>query len=464
MKSKIFKLILSLAVISMLITACGGAAATTAAPAPAATEAATAAPVATEAPTAAPLPPIKVGVSLPITGAKSGPGTAAQKGYELWVDVVNQAGGLLGRQVELVLYDNASNPDTAVADYEKLITQDKVDLVVGPFSSLLVIPTSEVAAKYGYAFPEPAGGAPHVFDRGLTNIFFCQPAKGDTQGIPFVDYLKTLPADQQPKTYAVVTQDDPFALGVVDLMVPALDAAGYKQVFYEKYGADTTDFSSIAAKVADLNPDLLVGGTMEKDTYAQINAYVQAGYQPKGAFFTTGPSLPVEFKQAVGSATEGVFSAISWFEDSTTPTNPEFVAAYHVKFGAEPIAEDSANAFTVGQVLQQAVEGTQGVDNAKLIEFMHASTFTTVVGPLKFDALGQPNGSFMTLQWLGDTYKIVAPDFAKQTDAVWPKPNWLSDSKRSILVSGGGVCRLPQINIITRPLCRYRLHIFSYKR
>jgi len=195
-------------------------------------------------------------------------------------------------------------------------------------------------------------------------------------------------------------------------------------VMNEKYPPDTKDFSSIAAKVADQDPDLIIGGTQFEDSVGQIKAYQQAGYQPRGAFFTTGPSLPKEFKEALGSATEGVFSAISWFESSTTETNPEFVKAYHDKYGAEPIAEDSANAFTVGQVLQQAVENTQSVDNAKLITEMHAGTFKTVVGPLSFTELGQPKGSFMALQWQGDSYVIVAPDYARQKEPVWPKPSW----------------------------------------
>ncbi len=426
MKSKFWSLIISLALISLLAVACGPAAT----PVPLAVTQPPAqppAPAATEAPTAVPpaaAAPIKIGASLPLTGDFSDPGTAAKKGYELWVDMVNKAGGLLGRQVELTVYDNASNPDTAVADYEKLITQDKVDLVVGPFSSKLVIPTSEVANKYGYAFPEPAGGAPDVFNRGLKNIFFCQPASSNTQGVPFVNYILSLPEATRPKTFAVITQDDPFTLGVVTAMEPLLTAGGLTEVLNEKYAPDTKDFSSLAAKVADKNPDLILGGTMFDDSVGQIKAYIQAGYQPKGAFFTTGPSMPVEFNQSLGPATEGIFSAMSWFEASTTPTNPEFVAAYHAMYGSEAIAEDSANAFTVGQVLQQAIENTQSVDNAKLIADMHSATYKTVVGPLSFDELGQPKGSFMVLQWQGGTYKIVAPDYAKQVDAVWPKPNW----------------------------------------
>jgi len=383
-------------------------------------------PATTAAPTTAPTqpPPIKIGASLPLTGDFSEPGTAAKLGYELWVEQVNNAGGLLGRQVEFTLYDNASDPDTAVADYERLITEDKVDLVVGPFSSRLVIPTSEVAAKYGYAFPEPAGGAPGVFDRGLTNIFFAQPAPGAEQAIPFADYILSLPEDTRPKTFAVVSADDPFNLGVVENAEKLLTEGGLTSALKEVYPPDTKDFSSIAAKVADLDPDLILGGTIFEDSVGQIKAYIEAGYQPRGAFFTTGPSLPKEFREALANATEGIFSAISWYEASTTETNPEFVAAFHAKFGADPIAEDSANAYTVGQILQQAVENTQSIDNAKLIEEMHRATFTTVVGPLSFDEVGKPKGSFMILQWRGDGYLIVAPDFAKQADPVWPKPEW----------------------------------------
>ena len=420
MKSKVWKLILSIVMVSVLLVACGSPATEVPAPQPAATEA-----PATEAPaTEAPLPAIKIGASLPLTGDFSEPGSAAKLGYELWVEEVNNAGGLLGRQVEFVLYDNASDPDTAVADYERLITEDKVDLVVGPFSSRLVIPTSEVAAKYGYAFPEPAGGAPGVFDRGLTNIFFCQPAPGADQAIPFADYILSLPEDVRPKTFAVVSADDPFNLGVVEAAEKLLADGGLTSVLKEVYPADTKDFSSIAAKVADLDPDLILGGTIFEDSVGQIQAYIQAGYQPRGAFFTTGPSLPKEFDEALGTSTEGVFSAISWYEESTTETNPEFVAAFHDKYGTDPIAEDSANAFTVGQVLQQAIENTQSVDNAKLIEEMHSATFTTVVGPLKFDEVGKPQGSFMILQWLGGKMTIVYPDFAEQAKPVWPKPQW----------------------------------------
>lgn len=371
--------------------------------------------------------PTRIGASLPLTGRFSEPGTAAKQGYEVWARLVNEKGGLLGRPVQLIIVNNASDQRTAVADYEKLITVDKVDLVVGPFSSFLVIPTSEVAARYGYAFVEPAGGSPGVFNRGLRNIFFAQPAPGDRQADPFAKFVLSLPDNLRPKTYAIVSQDDPFTLGVMARLRSLLSEYGkIRLVLNEVYAPDTTDFSAIATKVAALNPDLIVGGTVLEDSIGQIRAYREAGYQPRGAFFTTGPSLPGPFREALGSATEGIFAGMSWYPGSRDYQNAEFVTTFIKMFGGGPddIAEDAANAFTVGQVLQQAVEKISSLDNKQLIEELHRGTYKTVVGPLSFDAAGRPKGGFMLLQWRGNRFFIVAPGNRAEAKPDWPKPRW----------------------------------------
>jgi branched-chain amino acid transport system substrate-binding protein len=431
MKKSLFRLSLILLILSLVLVACGGDEAEEDTPAaPAATQPPAVAP--TAAPTEAPVEPepegepIVIGASLPLTARFSEPGTAARQGYEVWAEIVNESGGLLGRPVELIIYDNASDQDTAVADYEKLITVDEVDLVVGPFSSFLVIPSSEVAARYGYAFVEPAGGAPDVFNRGLDNIFFAQPAPGNEQAIPYAEYILGLPEADRPQTFAVVSGDDPFALSVVENARDLLVEGGVELVFEEVYPVDLTDFSAIAIQLADLDPDLIVGGTALEDSVNQIRAYQDAGYQPRGAFFTTGPSVSVPFKEALGDATEGVMAAISWFPEANEYQNAEMGAKYVEMFGGQisDIAEDTANAFTVGQVLQQAVENIQSIDNAALLEDLHSSTFETVVGPLSFDDVGRPQGAFMLLQWQGDRYVIVGPAGREQADPVWPKPEW----------------------------------------
>jgi len=120
--------------------------------------------------------PIKIGISLSLSGDFSDSGKAAQRGYKLWANTVNKHSGVLGRKVQLVIRDDTSSPTQAQTNYQTFITKDKVDLVFGPFSTLLSAPSAVIANRYGYAFIEPAGGGPAVFDEKLHNVFFTQPA------------------------------------------------------------------------------------------------------------------------------------------------------------------------------------------------------------------------------------------------------------------------------------------------
>src|SRR5438874_5408445 len=133
--------------------------------------------------------PLKIGISLSQSGDFSDPGKAVKRGYELWASYVNGHGGVLGRKVQLKIVDDASSPDQAVSNYQTLITRDHVDLVFGPFSTLLTAPSARVAYRYGYAFVEPAGGGPAVFQQKLPNVFFAQPAPVNNCGDPFVHFL-----------------------------------------------------------------------------------------------------------------------------------------------------------------------------------------------------------------------------------------------------------------------------------
>src|SRR6195256_1891060 len=108
--------------------------------------------------------PLKIGISLSLSGDFSDPGKFAQQGYKLWANEVNAKGGVLGRKVQLIIQDDASSPTQAATNYQNFITKNKGVLVCGPFSGLLSAPPAAVAPRYGYAFIEPAGGGPAVFD------------------------------------------------------------------------------------------------------------------------------------------------------------------------------------------------------------------------------------------------------------------------------------------------------------
>lgn len=433
-----------LATTAILVGACSGSTAATSAP-PAATPvpSAAASTAATPVPSAAAsaasvapsaacgLPPcdkpIVIGVSQALTGDKADPGSAIEQGYEVWAKEVNDAGGLLGRKVVLKVYDNQSLAETAVSQMERLATVDKVDLMFGPFSSVLTGPTSAVAAKYNYAYIEGAGGSPSVFSRNFTNIFFVQPATADHQADPFVQYILSLPAAQRPTSAAYPQQDDPFVSATEDGAQATLEAAGIKTVYKQVYPPTQTDFSSIAAAVKASGADIVLGGTIGNDSMSQVQAYASINYQPKAVYMTSGPSTVGPFKQALGSKVNGIFTGDGWVQTSKAPGNDKFVAEFQAMFPkVTDIGTESAEGYSVGEVLQAAVLGTQSIDNAKIIAWLHANKVQTIQGLIGWDSIGRPTGSFLLEQYQNDQLLVVAPanDPNKNGDPVYPKPNW----------------------------------------
>jgi branched-chain amino acid transport system substrate-binding protein len=370
--------------------------------------------------------PIVVGISLPLTGDFSQPGTEAKRGYEIWRDMVNAQGGVLGRKVELKIMDDASSQDTVVADYTKLITDDKVDLLLGTFSSLLNYPASAVAEKYGMVFVEPAGGAPNMFNRGFKKLFFAQQATAPHQADVFVNWIKSLPAGERPRTAAYPTQDDPFTRPVIESMQKQLEGIGVQTAYATVYPADTANFQTIASAVAAKAPDLVAQGAVFEDGVGLVRALKQVNFSPKMMFQTSAPSNAGQYSDGVGIGnTQGVFYTVSWNEQAKTPLNPEFVAAYGKAYEGKTPAEDAADAFAAAQVLQAAVEAVKKIDQDAIADWLHKNTVTTILGPLAWEATGEPKGEFLLAQWQDGKVQIVAPKNAATTDRIVnPKPGW----------------------------------------
>ena len=371
--------------------------------------------------------PLTIGVSLSLTGDFSDSGKAAQRGYELWVGETNKAGGVLGRKVALTIVDDASSPDQVVTNYTNLITQNKVDIVMGPFSSLLTVPASRVANRYHYSFIEPAGGGPAVFAQKLPNLFFVQPAPTTEGGNVFADYILSLPAKKRPKTAAYAKLDDPFAAPIAENIQKRFEAAGIKTVYDQTYPAETADMTPIVAGIAAAKPDVVVGGTQEGDAFAQMKAMIQQKFNPKWLFEANGANSPGDFPAAVGTTnTEGVFSSADWYADSTVAGSTAFIAAYLTKYGGtvQQIDPTSAEAYSAGMLLQEVAKKTGKVDNATIIKTLHTGTWPTLVGNLSWDQYGAPKGAYLLIQWIDGTLTTVYPHSKAQKSPVAPKPNW----------------------------------------
>src|SRR5260370_11499813 len=258
--------------------------------------------------------PLVIGASVSLTGEFAASGLAVERGYQLWADTVNAHGGLLGRKVQIKIVDDVSSPSQVLTNYQNLINQSNVDLVFGPFSSLLTVPASQGAKRYGYAFLEPAGGGPSVFARKLNNLFFVQPAASTQSGDVFANWMLSLPANQRPKTAAYAELDDPFSAPIAESIRAKFEAAGIRTVYKQVYPAETQDLSPVMAGVAAAHPDVLVGGTQSADAYAQVKALVQLKFSPKFMYLSNGANSPQQFPEKVGANnTVGIMSSSDWF-------------------------------------------------------------------------------------------------------------------------------------------------------
>jgi branched-chain amino acid transport system substrate-binding protein len=370
--------------------------------------------------------PIKIGISLSLSGDFSDPGKFAMQGYKLWAKIVNAHGGILGRKVTLSIKDDASSPTQAATNYQNFITKDRVDLVFGPFSTLLTAPSAAVANRYGYAFIEPAGGGPAVFDQKLHNVFFTQPAPIVESGDVFVQWVLSLPKAKRPKSAAYPELDDPFSAPIAERMRQQFEKAGIKTVYKTVYPSETVDMTPIVSKIAAAKPDMVVGGTQAGDGYSLVKALVQAKYSPKFLFEANGPNSPGEFPSKVGpSNTQGIFSSSDWFPKAKTYGNTFFVKQFVKTYGgtADAIDPGSAEAYAVGQVAERVLRKV-GLDNAKIIAALHKGTWPTVEGTLHWNSIGEPTGNFLLVEWLGGKLYPVLPKNVAVRKPVYPKPNW----------------------------------------
>ncbi|MFD6698217.1 MULTISPECIES: amino acid ABC transporter substrate-binding protein [unclassified Microbacterium] len=378
----------------------------------------------TAAPTASATGPLVIGTSLPMTGPVADVSKSGYQGYELWAEQTNAAGGLLGRQVKLKVLDNGFNPEQVTTDYTRLIAQDHAELLLGTFSSLLNAPASAVAERQRMLYVQPSGGAQSLFDRGFRYFFFAQP--GTSANLPdnFVAYIESLPASQRPKTAAYVTQDDPSAAPAIAAFQKKFEALGISTMYSQTYDPGTTAFDSIAASVAHAQPEMIVQGAVADDGAQFVRSLQKLDYNPRFLFQTNAPT-DEKYPEAIGSAnTQAIFTGASWNAQAEYPGNAEFVAAYTKKYGAAP-TEDAANSYTAGQVLAAAVKAVGSLDQTALADWLHAHSVDTIVGPLKWDTKGDPEGSLLLSQWQDGTLQIVAPaDAATSKTIAYPKPAW----------------------------------------
>ncbi len=377
-----------------------------------------------------PAGPIKIGVSLSLTGDDSADGQATQQGYDTWEAYVNGHGGLLGHQVQMVYYDDATKTDQTRANYEKLITVDKVSFVVGPFNDPQTITGAEVARQHNMAFLEGIGTGPEVFTNGLSNLFAVS-LSATGYFTSFVNYVLSLPPQIRPQTAAYATSDDAFTQPQIDHAQKLLEQGGIKTVLHEVYPAENADPTGPAQKVVNAHADIVLLGTIGlQDCQAHITTFIHQHYNPKLVIASAGPDQGDGFVKAVGGVknTEGIIVPNDgWWPESKNYQNAEFVQFITQKYNIAPgdISSDSVQAFSVGQVLLQALSQTQSLDNQKLMSVLRTGAFQSLQGPVGFDSTGQNKLAVAYLfQWQNGKLIPVFPQAQAMANVEYPKSNW----------------------------------------
>jgi branched-chain amino acid transport system substrate-binding protein len=378
--------------------------------------------------------PILIGASLSQTGDFSADGQAFQRGYEMWAADVNRQGGLLGRPVKMVFLDDKSDPTQGSTNVQQLITSDHVEMLFGPFSSLITGPTASVAARYGLALIEGAGGAPAVFDtpsnKARHNVFdVSYPIVSQLD--PLTSWIASLPAGQRPASAAYPVIDNPFTIPPEQRAMKQLESAGVKTAYYKILPAEVPDFKSAADQVVASHAQAVFLGSVDVPTVAAfMQAFEQQHYNPKIMVATAGPDQGGAFLSAVGKANAtGLMTANGWYGGYKNAQSQAMVAEYVAKYGGTPsdINADVAEAYGVGQVAAQAIKATGGTSQTKIIAYLHSGvTLSSVQGPVKFDSLGANTKPVLfVFQWQNGQYVQVLPVGAPGSGKIeYPKPNW----------------------------------------
>ncbi len=326
--------------------------------------------------------PIRLGFSLAKTGIFAAAVPSQANSYDLWKEQVNAAGGLEiagqgKRMIEYVQYDDQSNPGQAAKIYEKLITQDKVDLLMAPWGTPTHIAIAPVIERYKFPLIGNTAASVSLRDLKPGNMWFVTAAFPDRIGKQLAALLKT----EGVASVAILTNVLPFGKEVKTFLEPALKEAGIKILVDEEYPPDIADMTALLAKVKQANPDGVIALAYPSDSPLYVKQAKELGITAGFEFVMIGPGVDF-FPKALGAAANDIVTVGNW-----TPKKNAAAAAYNdayiAKFKENPDYLDSIESYVSCQVLQQAV-AKAGIDKSKLRDAIATGKFETINGPIEF--------------------------------------------------------------------------------
>jgi len=377
-------------------------------------------------------PPIRIGASLSQTGPYAAPGQNQLRGYRLCVKHTNEKGGVLGRKLELVVEDDQSQPAIAARIYEKLITQDRVDAILGPYASPITEAVADVNERHRMPMVATQGAATSTYRKGRKFVFMV-PSAAEV----YLEGVIEIAAKRGLKTVAVVGEDTLFAQAVVQGTADLARKKGLEVVFVAAYPKGATDFTAILTKVRAANPDVFGAATYFDDAVAITRQLKELDVNPRMFAVTVGGDL-LKFYGVLGRTAEFVYGASQWLPELVTvragglipiarqyPGAREFFESYKNEFPGADFSYHAAGGYSGCQILVEAIKRAGSLDGDKIRNAILKMDLNTVYGGFKVDPDGfQIAHKMVTFQWQDGKKVIVWPDELAPDKPRFPTPPW----------------------------------------
>lgn len=360
--------------------------------------------------------PIVIGATISETGPLTVDAGYQIKGMQLAIDEANKQGGWMGRKLVLKLYDDKSDPGTAVRLYTRLITDDRVDLLVGPYSSGITQAVAPLINKYRFATVEPGASLPDIYVAGNKWNF-----QGTASSLQYLDELMPIAQQHGAKTVAVLGLKSAYSLACYKARLEQAQKLDMKVVYQTTYSLPQPDFGAIALAIKNAHPDVVIGCTYYPDAVGLTQALHDQGFAPQFLAETIGP-VEAAFGKAVGQLANGIISNTSWWYNYKTAGTPGFIADYKAMFHEDPDYH-AATGYSALTVLGAAVTATKSVDQQKLREWLLHNQVPTLIGDFKVNADGLSTGfSQHMVQIQNGAIKLITPPDLAEAKLLVPYP------------------------------------------
>ena len=372
------------------------------------------------------------GAPISLSGSTAKEGGLTRDGYELWKETANASGGInvAGKRYEIATkyYDDESNAQKSATLADKLIKEDKINFLLGPYGTAPTLQVSTVAEKNKMPMVEAEGAAESIFSQGYQYTFgVLSPAKNYMKGLIEMAVAQT----PKPATVAILTADDPFSVEVADAARTLSEKSGLQVVYFQKYPNNATELRAPLTETKARNPDLFLNSGHLAESLAIMQQAKELGFSPKGFGFSVGPSIP-DFQTTLKNDSNFVLGGSQWTADLKfngddpfkTPAN--YNALYLKRFGYEP-AYQSAQATAAGLAFQKAIEKAGTLDLKAVRDALAKLDFVSFYGQIKFDERGiNIYKSMVVEQWQSGKKVTVWPPDVATAKPLWPTPAWNS--------------------------------------